>query len=268
MNWMRQLTTILIAVVLLVGCTHRQGDGSTANNDTESREAKEMMQGVWLDAESGDVSFRVKGDTIFYADSTSMPTYFKIIGDSLIFSSGTKYFIEKQTQHLFWFKNQNGDIVKLEKSDDPDAISEFVHDTPRIMTYTHQVKIDSVVSYNGERYHWYIAINPTKYKVVKRTYNEDGMEVDNIYYDNIMHISVYKGAQKLYSSDFRKQQYSQKVPAGFLQEAILANMEYSHADAAGLHFTATLCIPDGASCYLVESLISYNGQMTMKTIEY
>jgi hypothetical protein len=45
-------------------------------------------------------------------------------------------------------------------------------------------------------------------------------------------------------------------------------MEFSHIDAAGLHFNATLCIPDGASCYLVESLIDYHGKMAMKLVEY
>ena len=179
-----------------------------------------------------------------------------------------KYMIEKQTEHLFWFKNQNGDVIKLQKSDDAEDAEEFVHDTPKIMSYTHQVKTDSVVTFGGDRYHWYIAINPTKYKVVKRSYSDDGLEVDNVYYDNIMHISVYKGANCLYSSDFRKQQYQSKVPADFLEGAILGNMEYSHTDAQGLHFNATLCIPDGASCYLVETLISFKGQMTMKLIEY
>ena len=263
---MKKLITILIVTVLLTGCS-RQQSGSVVTEEKESREAKAMLQGVWVDQESGDVSFSVRGDTIYYADSTSMPAYFKIIGDSLAFASGTKYGIEKQTEHLFWFRNQNGDIIKLEKTDDQDAKAEFTHDTPKIMTYTHQVKTDSVVSYNGERYHWYIAINPTKYKVVNRTYNDDGVEVENVYYDNIMHISVFKGGQQLYSSDFRKQQYGNIVPSKFLTEAIFANMEYSHADAAGLHFNATLCIPDRASCYLVETLISYKGQMTMKMIE-
>ena len=211
---------------------------------------------------------RIDVDTIFYADTTSMPAYFKIVHDSLVLASGTTYGIVKQTPHLFWFSNQNGDIVKLEKSDDPADVTEFVHDTPKILSYTHQVKIDSVVTYNGERYHWYIAINPTKYKVTNRTFNDNSFEVENVYYDNIMHISVYHGATQLYSSDFRKQQYAQKVPKDFLEEAILGNMEFSHIDADGLHFNATLCIPDGVSCYLVESLISYQGKMSMKLIEY
>ena len=260
---MKRLTAILLSVAALIGCGG-QGGGSSE----ESKEAKQMLQGIWVDSETGDVSFQVKGDTIFYSDTTSMPAYFKVVGDSLILGSGTSYGIVKQSPQLFWFSNQNGDLVKLERSTDPVDELEFEHDQPQVLTYTQQVKKDSVVTYNGERYHWYIAINPTKYKVTHRTFNDDGLEVENVYYDNIMHISVFKGAQQIYSSDFRKQQYAQKVPQDFLEDAILGNMEFSHIDAAGLHFNATLCIPDGASCYLVESLIDYHGKMAMKLVEY
>lgn len=263
---MRILTEIiLILSVSLTACTRR---GNEQASPSEDREAKTMLQGIWVEEESGDVSFRVKGDTIFYADTTSMPAYFKIVADSLVLGSGTKYGIVRQTAHLFWFNNQNGDVVKLQKSSDPTDETAFVHDSPQILTYTHQVKTDSVVLYNGERYHWYVAINPTKYKVVRRSFNADGLEVENVYYDNIMHISVFHGSRKLYSSDFRKQMYQKLVPASFLDEAVLGNMEYSHADARGLHFNATLCIPDGVSCYLVETLVGYTGQMTMRLVEY
>ena len=183
---------------VLVGC-NRQG-----STPAESKEAKQMLQGVWMDSEGGDVSFRVKGDTIFYSDTTSMPSYFKIIGDSLVLGSGTSYGIVKQSPNVFWFTNQNGDLVKLQKSDDPVDELEFVHDQPQVLTYTQQVKKDSVVTYNGERYHWYIAINPTKYKVVTHSYNDDGLEVENVYYDNIMHISVFNGSRQIFSSDFKK----------------------------------------------------------------
>ena len=61
--------------------------------------------------------------------------------------------------------------------------------------------------------------------------------------------------------------FAKLVPETFLNEAILVNMEYSHADAQGLYFNATLCIPDGASCYLIQTLITYTGQMTMQVLE-
>lgn len=227
-----------------------------------------MLQGVWVDAETGDVSFQVKGDTIFYSDTTSMPAYFKIIGDSLVLGSGTSYAVVKQSPNLFWFTNQNGDMVKLQKSDDPAVGLEFVRDKPQVLTYTQQVKKDSVVMFNGERYHWYVAINPTKYKVVSRTYNDDGLEVENVYYDNIMHISVFHGSRQLFSSDIRKQDYKKLIPANFLEEAILSAMDFTHIDAEGLHFNATVCRPDGASCYMVDTQIAFTGQQTMKLLEY
>ena len=260
---MKKLITISLLVVILVACN--QNNSSVLPED---KEAKAKLQGVWVDEESGDVSFKVNGDTIYFSDATSMPTYFRIYEDSLYLGSGTSYGIVKQTEHLFWFNNQNGDLLKLEKNDGAEDVAGNEHTAPSILTYTHQVKIDSVVSYNKNRYHWYIAINPTKYKVTKRSYNEDGLEVENVYYDNIMHVSVFLGANKLYSSDFHKQQYKGLVPDAFLDEAILANMEYSHIDAQGLHFNATLCIPDGATCYMVESTISYTGVSSMKLVEY
>lgn len=260
---MKKLLTISLLVGVLVACN--QNNPSVLPED---KEAKALLQGVWVDEESGDVSFKVNGDTIYFSDATSMPAYFRIYEDSLYLGSGTSYGIVKQTEHLFWFNNQNGDLLKLEKSDGTDEGVGNEQTAPSILTYTHQVKIDSVVSYNRNRYHWYIAINPTKYKVAKRSYNEDGLEVENVYYDNIMHVSVFLGANKIFSSDFHKQQYKGLVPDAFLDEAILANMEYSHIDAQGLHFNATLCIPDGATCYMVESTISYTGVSSMKLVEY
>ena len=253
-----------MAVLLLASCSGQQEQATE-----ENREAKALMQGVWVDAETEDVSFRVAGDTIFYADSTSMPAYFKIVGDSLTLSSGTSYAIEKQTEYVFSFRNQNGDVITLHKSDDAESDSLFVCDTrPTVMTYTHQVKTDSVVSYNGARYHWYIAINPTRFKVVRRTFNDDGMEVENVYYDNIMHISVFHGTHQIFSSDFTKQMYEKMVPDGFLDDAILGAMDFDHIDANGLHFDATLCIPDGASCYMVDTQIAFTGKQTMSLLEY
>jgi hypothetical protein len=253
---------------LLTGCNRQQGGSMSDKVEEENAQAKALLQGVWMDAETGTLSYRIEGDTIFYADSTSMPAYFRIIGDSLVFGSGTKYGIEKQTPNQFWLKNQNGDIVKLEKSADPSDDEEFIHDAPKVMNYTHQVKSDSAVSFNGERYHWYIAINPTKYKVIKRSYNDDGLEVENVYYDNIMHISVFNGSRQIFSSDFKKQQYGKLVPAGFLDEAILGAMDFDHIDADGLHFDATLCKPDGASCYMIDTQIAFTGKLTMKLLEY
>jgi hypothetical protein len=197
-----------------------------------------------------------------------MPAYFKIVNDTLILGKNS-YQVVKQAAHLFWFRNQAGDVVKLVKSDNPNDALDFRHEQPRALEMVSELqKTDSVVFYGGERYHWYIAINPTRYRVMKTTYTDDGMGVENVYYDNIIHVSLYKGAQKLYSSDFRKQMFSHEIPGEFLSQCILGNMQFDSVDERGFHFNATLCIPDGASCYMVATNISFSGQLTMKLMEY
>lgn len=254
---------LVSALLVLFSC----GQPAQAPRE-ENREAKSMLQGIWIEEESEEVSFRAEGDTIFYPDSTSQPASFSVVGDSLLIGTHS-YHIVKQTPHLFWFQNQAGDVVKLRKSDDPLHEQDFAAESHSAVVIADKVvKRDSVVFYNGERYHWYIDINPTKYKVVKTTYNDDGVSVDNVYYDNIIHISIFKGSARLYSSNLRKQQYAQYVPENFLQQAILGNMQFDRVDAQGFHFAATLCIPDGASCYMVSTDVSFDGQLTMKLLEY
>ena len=258
-----------VFVVLLVACSSKEQPSNRRAVESESREAKNLLQGIWLDDETGEVSFRALGDSIFYPDSINQPTFFKIVHDSLVLSSvGARYPIVKQSEHVFWFKNQNGDELHLVKSDDPVHVFAFVHDRPRVLTYTEVVKTDSVVFYDGERYHWYLAINPTKYKVHTTSYNNDGVEVDNVYYDNIMHISLFHGGQQVFSSDIKKQMYSRDIPQQFLSSAVLSNMEYSGVDSRGFRFVATICIPGGASCYRAENVISFQGKLTTKLIEF
>ena len=265
---MRRLYKLFLCyavVVLMVGCGSKgtSAGGSLQSHSEEDREAKTMLQGVWQDEESEEISFWVKGDTIYYPDSVSQPTAFAIFGDQLVlYSTDSYYHIEKQTEHVFWFKNQGGDIVKLVKSEDDVAeeLEKGVHQM--ILTYNEVVKVDSVITFGGERYHWYIAINPTKYKVHTMAYNDDGVEVDNIYYDNIMHVSVFKGAVRIFSQDFKKNLYESMVPKKFLSQSVLSNMEFARVDNRGFHFVATICIPDGATCYKAENIVSFNGHLS------
>ena len=262
--------SIIGCIMLWTACSPKSSASSSGEvEEAESKQAKSLLQGIWVDDETEEVSFRAIGDTIYYPDTISQPTAFKIIKDSLVLGDvGAKYFIEKQSEHVFWFRNQNGDIVKLAKSDDPIHVFAFVHDKPEVMSYTQVVKTDSVVVYNGQRYHWYLAINPTKYKVHTTSYSDDGLEVDNVYYDNIMHISVFRGADKLFSTDFKKQLYASKIPKEFIEKSVLSNMEFSGVDEKGFHFVATICIPDGATCYKAENQISFEGKLTTTLVEY
>ena len=264
-------TIIAVAVLLAAACNSKsQGNvGEQQSAPQEDKEAKRLLQGIWIDQDTEEVTFRAIGDTIFYPDTISQPAYFKIIGDSLILGEqGASYPIVKQTANIFCFRNQNGEDVTLQKSDDPAHVFAFAHEKPQVLTYTEVVKYDSVVNYNGERYHWYLAINPTKYKVHATTYNENGVEVDNTYYDNIMHVSVFRGAQKIFSTDFKKQLFSADIPHQFLQQALLSNMEFTGVDASGFHFVATICKPDGAACYKAENIVSFDGKLKTNLIEY
>lgn len=266
---MLRSAAVLTCLLTLASCKRQPTDVADVKQriETESKEGKRLLQGIWLESTTEEVSFRAEGDTIYYADGVSQPTRFRIIGDSLELGS-QRYPILKQSEYQFWFQNQGGDIVKLRKSESADDTLAFVHRQPEILSLTEVLKTDSVIMYGGERYHWYIAINPTKYRVKKTSYNADGVAVDNIYFDNIIHISLFQGKRQLFSRDFNKRMYDADVPEDFLEQAVLGNMQFDHIDASGFHFNATICIPDGASCYLVETLIDFNGRMTMKLLEY
>lgn len=84
-------------------------------------------------------------------------------------------------------------MIKLHKSEDANDSIYFVRQELVIPAYTEVTKRDSVVTYNGTRYRAYVYINPSKMRVIKTTYSEDGISMDNVYYDNVMHICVYEG---------------------------------------------------------------------------
>ena len=251
---------LLCTVLLMTGC------GSSSGRPKESKEAKQLLQGVWVDEGTDEVLFKLQGDSVYYPDSTSMPAYFMVAADTLYIGNTSRFHIEKHAEHVLWIQNEEGELIKLHKDDDPDDDEEFLEH--QVQTLTEVVKRDTVVFYNSERYRLYFAINPTKYKVTLNTVNEDGMEVENVYYDNIIHLSIFKGSTELFSRDFRKPQYEKKVPAQFLTQSILNDMEYEKTDAQGFHVNASLCTPGNASCYRVEHVISFDGKLTTNQVEY
>ena len=257
------IITCVLTFAIFVGCGQK-----TADQLPESQEAKQLLQGIWSDEETESLVFQMRGDSVYYPDSTSMPAYFRVYDDTLYIGSSARYHIEKHTEHLLWFKGGDGELVKLVKDDGEEEQETFEKNKAQILSLTDVLKKDTVVSYNGNRYHLYVAINPTKYKVVRHTLNEDGLDVENVYYDNIIHLSIFQGAHQLFSRDFRKQQYQQCVPAQFFDQAVLNNMEYSNADEKGLHFNVSLCTPGDASCYLIEHVVSLDGQLSTELIEY
>lgn len=258
---------LLSLVTSVMSCGRKAGNKKS--EPEEDLAAKKMLQGIWVDEDEQDVAFKAKGDTIYYPDSTSQPVYFQIIADTLVLhgASEAKYAIIKQTSHLFVFRNQNGDDVKCVLSNDPDDATFFSKTRPAALSINQGqlIKRDTVVSFNNERYHCYVQVNPTSYKVVSQSYNDDGVAVDNVYYDNIINLNVYRGAQKLFGGDFHKQQFAGKVPQEFLSQGILSDLTLKGCDEKGIHYVASLIIPGtNMSSYQVDVVVSFNGKLSLK----
>ena len=253
---------LLVLIAAITSCKDR---GQQAVTPQEDLIAKRMLQGIWLNDDDQDVAFKAKGDTIFYPDSTSQPVFFQIFRDTLVLKGANevKYPIVKQTPHLFVFRNHSGDEVKLKKSDEHDDNTLFSTNRPQALNQNELIKCDTVVRFDSENYHCYVQVNPTTYKVIKTSYNDEGVEVDNVYHDNIVNLNIYHGSRKLFSSDFRKQQFAKLVPETFISQTILSDLVYRKIDKDGIHYLAVLMIPDSMSSYEVELIVSYDGKLKM-----
>lgn len=263
----RYIVVAWIGLMALGACRNRNAQSMSVSS--EDLKAKQMLQGVWVNEDEEDVAFRAKGDSIFYPDTTSQPVSFQVFNDTLVLhgANDVKYLIVKLSKHLFIFKNQNGELVRLTLSTDKADLMAFDTRRPQTLNQNQLIKRDTIVTFDGGKYHSYVQVNPTTFKVIRTSYNDEGVEVDNVYYDNIIHISVFKGAQKLFSRDFRKTDFRSKVPADFLNQSVLSDMLLTHIDAAGLHYHTHICMPDSPSSYIVEVVISYDGAMTMRFVE-
>ena len=72
-----------LLLFLLQSCNDKNGKNADGNV-REDHNAKRMLQGIWGDEDENNVTFRAKGDTIFYPDTTSQPVYFQIVSDTLV----------------------------------------------------------------------------------------------------------------------------------------------------------------------------------------
>lgn len=251
-----------LALPLLFSC---KGGGKGDVRGEENAEAKRMLQGVWI-GEDDAVMMRVKGDSITYADSTMATVAFAIVGDSLVMHGyrDTQYAIVKQTPHLFVFRNQTGDVVRLVKSDNRDDNAVFDNRPKPALNQRRLIKRDTIVTAGERRYHVYTQVNPSTYKVVRTTLNQDGVQVDNVYYDNIINICVYDGARRLFSRDIRKQDFKRHVPGDYLAQSVLSDITVTAADTRGVSLEASVCVPDSYTSYIIDLNVSPAGHLSMK----
>lgn len=262
---MNKLTLILISVLSFILSACNGGKTGDTTERKEDLQAKKLLQGIWVDSDDDNVVFKIKGDTIYYPDSLSQPIKFAVYGDTLEMQSAanSKYAIIKQSAHLFEFKNPNGDIMKLYKGTDSTYELQFERKKPMSVNQNKTIKTDSVVTCGQEKYHSYIQVNPTTFKTFKTSYNDDGLEIENVYFDNTIHIGVYKQGVKTFSKDFYKKDFSEFVPADFLRQSVLSNIILSGTDSNCLYYQAQLAIPDSYLSYIVNIKITTNGKMSM-----
>ena len=126
------------------------------------------------------------------------------------------YKIEKQGEYIFWFHSLVGDVIRLHRAENNADSLSFIHEQ-EVPVYTEVIKKDSVVMYDNTRYRGYVYINPSTMKVYKSSYNENGMKIEQVFYDNVIHLCVYEGKQSLFARDFTKKDFESMVDANFLK---------------------------------------------------
>ena len=257
--------SLLTFFVITIGSC---GKKEKAKDDAEKEniEAKKMLSGIWMDADEESVIFKAAGDSLFYPDSTSAPVKFIIRDDTLFLIGGrtSKYKIVKQTPNVFVFFNNNGELIRLVRSENVNDSLLFVRSSNISVNQNKVIKSDTIVSNDAKSYHCYAQINPTTYKIYRTSMNDEGIEVENVYYDNTVHVSVFSGATKLYSKDFRKSDFASYVPKGVLEQCVLSDVRFESIDSSGFKYSAILAIPDTPSCFIVNLMLSFDMKLTMK----
>lgn len=258
---MNRFFITLVCCALLTACSSPSQQKEKA--EKENLEAKSLLQGVWVDDITETPLLRINGDTIYYINESVTPKMFKIIGDSLktYGQQVSSYHIKKQGKHVFWIESAIGDILQLSKADS--AIDSLLPTSIQPLEKPREViQKDLIVYYNNIRYRGYVYINPTGIKVVQPEITEEGLEVENVFYDNIIHICVYEGKNRLFGRDMKKADFEPLLPEAYYQRSILADMDFIGVNEKGYQYQANLCIPNSASCYLINISIAKNGDIT------
>lgn len=263
---MKKLFPFACLAALALSCTSQRSENvSSAESDEEARQRMSMLQGVWLDDDTELPVMKVKGDTIRLVSRMGASFRFALLADT-IRSTGadsTTFYIKQLSEHSFRLYTVLGDTVRLHKSEDEMAVAFDFSDRP-IQQPTEVVQKDSILTFEGKRYRGYVYINPSTRKVVVPETTEEGLTVNTVYYDNVIHICVYQGRDKLFSKDITKDMFKGIVPDSYLQGSILNDMEFMRVDAAGYTYRASVCSASsrGMSNYYVTLHISKDGTLS------
>lgn len=261
---MKIVVAVLLLLSMFASCTSKKAGEEGARQHATDTRVLEELQGVWLDDNTEAPLFKIEGDSIYYAGQNNVPQQFALFNDTLfIYSVQTVcYPVRRRTEHSIHFATPQGDLVSLHKSE---VDSVYVDSQQEIHQPVQEViQKDSVIEFKGERYRGYAYINPTGIKVIRPGISEEGLSVDNVFYDNVIHICVYQGTRRLYSKDIKRPMFAGLVPDDFLNNSILSDMNFIGVDADGYVFEATLCMPDGPTCYNIRLFVDLDGNLTFK----
>ncbi len=249
----------LLASALLAACGGSRG----GDPPREDGEAMALLEGIWVDASEDDVSFLVRGDTIYYPDSISRPVGFRIESDTLVLlgTNVSKYGITRQGPDVFEFDNGSGDTARFVRSENPDDSLFFTNRQVGVVSGNDLERTDTVVSHGGTKYHSYVDLRRTRDRVYKTTINDDGLEVERLYYDNVVHLSIQSAKGTLFVGDFSKADFASFVPEYMLSQSVLGGIVLSGIDDEGIHYAAMMSIPDSQSSFVVGFVISYKGEL-------
>lgn len=273
---MKRSIFLLTALTLLGSCRNRarfapEDGGVPAVVRQADSATMGKLEGIWVDDETDAVLFLIRKDSIIYPDTNNLPARFAVFDDTLVVQSQEepRYPLKQVGSNTLIYESLSGELMHLHRSTNLDDSLLFLHRQYAPILLGQKVKRDTVVfSPAGDRYHLYIDVNPTTHKVYRTSYTDEGLAVENVYYDNIIHISVYAGRQSVFSRDFCKKDFAELVPEPFLNEAILSNMEFGRIDKHGCRFNATLCEPEGTRCYVVAINVGYDGSKNLELVDY
>ena len=250
---------------LLCCCTNKKETDLLER--VEDLKAKELLQGIWVDDENDIPWMRVEGDTIYFVDPLHVPVYFKIIKDSL-YTFGNEvghYRIDQQSESAFCFHALSNYAIKLYKSENlDDSLAFYGKKHEPIPIYTEVTQRDSILFYNNIRYRAYVYINPSTIKVIKTTYSEEGLSLDYVYFDNIIHICVYRGKDCLYANDISRKMFVDMIPDELLKASILSEMNIMGVDRTGFKYQAIVCIPESYECRFIDLTVGFDGKLDMR----
>lgn len=256
---------LALVMCALEACQHPKETNEQAAAP-EDLQAKATLQGIWVDDGGEALQFRADGDSLYYPGRESRPLYFKFVGGQLMICGADTiaYKVDCLEQDRFWYHSITGELIKLHRSEYELDSLEFL-DVLRepVALYDSVVKKDSVILFDQHRYHGYVYINPSTMRVFKTSYNENGMKIEQAFYDNVVHICVYEGQTSLYAKDFTKKDFESVIEPDFLYSAVLGDMDFIDVDERGFWYEASLCIPNEPSCYQVFILITHEGEMSV-----